>query len=151
MSGSSFSTLTYGSSPLFSTLTYGSSPESPSFVSPSPEEVYEIFKRVPSDEDFCFQRTLEYECGEHYQEVLAWIHCLVNDVPCECPMPWGRDKPIMRFIVDNVVGRGRAKKLIPRLVSNDEAQVVAVVNVYEVDGKEERITLFKSLEDVFSF
>ena len=134
------------------TMSYSSfsSPDfsSPSFVSPSPEEAYEIFKRVPSGEDFCFQRTLEYECGEEYQCVLYWIHCLVNDVPCECPMRWGRDKPIMRFIVDNVIGRSRAKKLIPQLVSNDEAKIVAVVNVYEVDGKEERITLFRKIEDV---
>jgi len=126
-----------------------SSPDfsSPSFVSPSPEEVYEIFKRVPSGEN-CFQRTLEYECGEHYQKVLSWIQCLIYDTPCECPMPWGRDKPIMRFIVDNVIGRGRAKKLIPHLVSNDENKIVAVVNVYEVDGKTERITLFRTIEDV---
>jgi len=115
-------------------------------VSPSPEEVYDIFKRNPTSEEFCFQRTLEYECGEHSSKVISWIQCLFCDIPCECPLPWGRDEPILRFIIDRIVGRDRAMRLIPQLVSHAEHEIIAVVSAYDFYGKIEKITLFKNPE-----
>jgi hypothetical protein len=121
---------------------------SPSFLSPSPQEVCEIFKRHPGCEDFNFQRTLDYECGERAPQMLSWIQCLMCEIPCECPMPWGAEVPMLRFIIDRVVGRERAMRLVPQLVSHSEHEIIAIQNTYDFDGKIERLTLFTSTEDI---
>jgi len=121
---------------------------SPSFLSPSPQEVCEIFKRHPGCEDFNFQRTLDYECGERASKMLSWIQCLMCEIPCECPMPWGPEVPMLRFIIDRIVGRERAMRLVPQLVSHSEHEIIAIQNTYDFDGKIEKLTIFTSTEDI---
>ena len=117
-------------------------------LSPSPQEVFEIFKRHPGCEDFNFQRTLDYECGERAPQMLSWIQCLMCEIPCECPIPWGAEVPMLRFIIDRVVGRERAMRLVPQLVSHSDREIIAIQNTYDFDGTIEKLTLFTSTEDI---